>query len=152
CAESPEALGLHSRFVRSARLQPPPASPEFIPWVRDTVRTLGIRAIVPSEFFLLGLRPALAEFQDLLPFFDPTLLELAFSKADLVWGVEGDPHLPPSLVVEGEVPALEDLARLGMPLWLKADGVHGRAGAPSRVQRLAGAAEARAELERWLPR
>ncbi|MGZ6035267.1 MAG: hypothetical protein ACXWLG_07490, partial [Myxococcaceae bacterium] len=68
CAESPDALGLHSRQVRSARVHPPPASPDFIPWVRETVRALGIRVIVPSEFFLLGLRPALAEFRHLLPF------------------------------------------------------------------------------------
>jgi len=152
CAESASALGLHSRFVRSARVQPPPATPEFIPWVRDTVRTLGIRAIVPSEFFLLGLRPALGEFQHLLPFFDPSLLELAFSKADLVSALEGDPHLPPSMVVEGEVPSVEQLARLGGPLWLKADGVHGDAGAPNRVLRVDGPAKARAELARWLPR
>ena len=151
CAESAEALGLHSRFVRSARVHPPPASPDFIPWVRGTVRALGIRAIVPSEFFLLGLRPSLEEFRNLLPFFDPGLIELAFSKADLVSVLEGDPHLPPSLVVEGRVPAAVDLARLGAPLWLKADGVHGRGGAPSRVLRLASVEEARAELARWLP-
>ena len=59
CADSPDALGLASRFVRSARVHPPPASPEFLPWVRETVRALGIRAIVPSESFLLGLRSAL---------------------------------------------------------------------------------------------
>ena len=151
CAESPEALGLHSRHVRSALIQPPPASAEFIPWVRQTVRALGIRAIVPSEFFLLGLRPALDEFRHLLPFFDPSLLELAFSKADLVRALDGDPHLPPGLVVEGELPPVETLARLGGPLWLKADGVHGRAGAPSRVLRVSSPAEAHAELGRWQP-
>ncbi|MGZ6163204.1 MAG: ATP-grasp domain-containing protein [Myxococcaceae bacterium] len=151
CAESPDALGLHSRQVRSARVHPPPASPDFIPWVRETVRALGIRVIVPSEFFLLGLRPALAEFQHLLPFFDPALVELAFSKADLVAALEGDPHLPPSLVVEGRVPSAAELGALGTPLWLKADGVHGRAGAPSRVLRAETAEEARAEIARWLP-
>ncbi|HSP19235.1 MAG TPA: polysaccharide deacetylase family protein, partial [Myxococcaceae bacterium] len=151
CAESAEALGLHSRFARSARVHPPVASPEFIPWVRETVRALGIRVIVPSEFFLLGLRPALGEFQQLLPFFDPALIEIAFSKADLVSALEGDPHLPPSLVVEGGVPAAADLVRLGAPLWLKADGVHGRGGAPSRVLRTATLEEARSELARWLP-
>ena len=151
CAESAGALGLHSRFVRSARVQPPPASPEFVPWVRDTVRALGIGAIVSSESFLLGLRPALGEFQHLLPFFDPSLLELAFSKADLVSALEGDPHLPPGLVLEGELPSLEQLDRLGHPLWLKADAVHGQAGAPSRVLRVEGPAEASAEVGRWLP-
>ncbi|MGZ6028190.1 MAG: ATP-grasp domain-containing protein, partial [Myxococcaceae bacterium] len=39
----------------------------------------------------------------------------------------------------------------GTPLWLKADGVHGRAGAPSRVLRAETAEEARAEIARWLP-
>ena len=78
-------------------------------------------------------------------------MELAFSKADLVSALEGDPHLPPSLVVEGAVPTVEQLGRLGRPLWLKADAVHGRAGAPSRVLRVAGPEQARDELARWLP-
>ena len=56
CADAEDALGLHSRFVRSAELHPPYASPEFIPWVRQVVQRLGIRAIVPSELFLLALR------------------------------------------------------------------------------------------------
>ena len=150
CAESAEALGLHSRYARSARLQPSPASEEFLPWVRETVRALGIRAIVPSESFLLGLRPGLGEFRHLLPFFDPALLQLAFSKADLVSALEGDQHLPPSLVVEGEAPPVERLAALGRPLWLKADAVHGRGGAPSRVLRVDDPAMARAELAPWL--
>ena len=151
CAESDAALGLHSRHVRTARVHPPPSSAEFLPWVRETVRALGIRAIVPSESFLLGLRPALDELQDRLPFLDPSLLQLAFSKADLVSVLDGDPHLPPGLVVEGEVPPPHRLAPLGGPLWLKADAVHGRAGAPSRVLRVEDAAAARAELARWLP-
>ena len=150
CAESADALGLHSRYVRSARVQPSPASEEFLPWVRETVRELGIRAFIPSESFLLGLRPALTEFRDLLPFFDPSLFELAFSKADLVSALEGDPRLPPSLVVEGEAPPVERLAAVGRPLWLKADAVHGRGGAPARVLRVDGPADARAELARWL--
>ena len=150
CAESPDALGLHSRWVRSARIHPAPASEEFLPWVRETVRALGIRAIVSSESFLLGLRPALAEFQHLLPFLDPSLLELAFSKADLVSALAGDPHLPPGLVAEGETPPIERLAALGAPLWLKADAVHGRSGAPSRVLRVDDPITARSEVARWL--
>ena len=151
CAESAEALGLHSRWVRSARVHPPTTSAEFIPWVRDTVHALGIRAIVPSESFLLGLRPALDELQHLLPFFDPAQFELAFSKAELASALAGDPHLPAGRVVAGEGPALERLARLGSPLWLKADAVLARDGAPSRVLRVDGPAEAHAELVRWLP-
>jgi predicted ATP-grasp superfamily ATP-dependent carboligase/peptidoglycan/xylan/chitin deacetylase (PgdA/CDA1 family) len=150
CAESGDALGLQSRWVRSARVQPSPASDEFIPWVRETVRALGIRAIVPSESFLLGLRPALSEFRDLLPFFDPALFELAFSKADLVSALDGDPHLPPGIVVEGELPSLQQLRALGLPLWLKSDAVHGRGGAPSRVLRVDDPDTAHAELGRWL--
>ena len=151
CAESAEALGLRSRWVRSARVHPSPASPEFIPWVRETVHALGIRAIVPSESFLLGIRPALAELQHLLPFFDPALFDLAFSKAELVSALAGDPHLPPSLVIEGGVPPPEALARLGAPLWLKADAVLARSGAPSRVLCVDRPEEAHAELVRWLP-
>src|SRR5262249_38669715 len=148
--ESADALGFHSRYAQSARIQPSPASEEFLPWVRETVRALGIRAIVPSESFLLGLRPALTEFRDLLPFFDPSRLELAFSKADLAFPLEGDPHLPPGLVVESEPPPLEQLVALGRRLWLKADAVHGRGGAPSRVLRVEDPVTARSELGRWL--
>ncbi|HZW89799.1 MAG TPA: ATP-grasp domain-containing protein, partial [Myxococcaceae bacterium] len=150
CAGSGDALGLHSRWAQSARIQPSPSSEEFLPWVRETVRALGIRAIVPSESFLLGLRPALTEFRELLPFFDPSLLELAFSKADLASALEGDPHLPPGLVIEGEVPPVERLVALGGPLWLKADAVHGRGGAPSRVLQVDDPVTARAEVARWL--
>jgi len=152
CAESAGALGLHSRHVLTARVHPPPSSPEFLPWVRETVRALGIRAIVPSESFLLGLRPALDELGHLIPFLQPSVLQVAFSKADLVSALEGDPHLPPGFVVEGEPPPVERLAQLGGPLWLKADAVHGRAGAPSRVLRVDDPALARAELGQWLDR
>jgi len=151
CAETEDALGLRSRQARSTRVYPAPASAAFLPWVRDTVAALGIRAIVPSESFLLGLRPALEEFRPLLPFFDPAAFEIAFSKADLVCALEGDARLPPSLVVHSTVPPAERLAALGRPLWLKADAVHGRAGAPGRVLRVAGPAEAEDELRRWLP-
>jgi len=151
CAESSEAPGLHSRWVRTSRIHPPPTSVEFVQWVRETVRAMGIRAIVPSESFLLGVRPALDEFQPLFPFFDPALFELAFSKAELACALEGDPHLPPGLVVDGEVPTVERLTQLGSPLWLKADAVLARDGAPSRVLRAHGPAEAQAELVRWLP-
>ena len=150
CAESADALGLRSRHVLTARVHPPPSSPEFLPWVRETVRALGIRAIVPSESFLLGLRPALDELRHLIPFLDPSALEVAFSKADLVSALEGDPHVPPGFVVEGEPPPLERLAQLGSPLWLKADAVHGRTGALSRVLRVDDPALARAELGHWL--
>ena len=151
CAEDAAALGLHSRHALTARVHPPTSSPEFLPWVRETVRALGIRAIVPSESFLLGLRPALDELGSLIPFLEPSVLQVAFSKADLVSALEGDPQLPPGFVVEGELPPVERLALLGGPLWLKADAVHGRAGAPSRVLRVDDPASALAELGRWLP-
>jgi len=151
CAGSEDALGLRSAYARSARVHPPPDSADFLPWLRATVQALRIRAIVPSERFLLAMRPALEELGHLLPFLDPALLEIAFSKADLFSALQGDPHLPPGLVVEGALPAHSDLAALGAPLWVKADAVHATDRGPSRVLRVRDAGEGRAVLARWLP-
>ena len=138
CADTADALGLHSRLVRSAEVHPPYASPDFIPWVRETVQRLGIRAIVPSELFLLALRPALGEFQA-----PPAVLRPLADGARLQQGGSGVRRWR---VIRTSRRAwwsrarcrrLEQLGRLGRPLWLKADGVHGRGrraepGAPGR--------------------
>jgi peptidoglycan/xylan/chitin deacetylase (PgdA/CDA1 family) len=113
---------------------------------------LGIRAIIPSESFLLALRPRLAQLSRALPFFDPALLELAFSKADLFARLAGDPHLPAGVVVEGSPPSLHALRRLGAPLWVKADAIHALAGEPSQVQQAATAERAQQVVLDWLPR
>jgi len=152
CADRPNALGLRSRYARTSQVHPESTSPEFVPWLEETLASLGIRAIVPSESFLLALRPQLPALQPLLPFFDPALLELAFSKADLFAHLAGDPHLPEGLVVEDSPPSLETLERLGSPLWVKGDAVHSRTGEPSRVQRVETPREAQTVVSDWLHR
>jgi peptidoglycan/xylan/chitin deacetylase (PgdA/CDA1 family) len=152
CSDRADALGLRSRYARTSRVHPALTSPEFFPWLRETLASLGIRAIVPSESFLLALRPHLSELQPLLPFFDPALFELAFSKADLFTHLSGDPHLPKGLVVEGSPPALDTLERLGSPLWVKGDAVHSLTGEPSRVLRAETPQEAQRVVSEWLHR
>jgi peptidoglycan/xylan/chitin deacetylase (PgdA/CDA1 family) len=152
CADRADALGLRSRYARTSRVHPAVTTPEFVPWLEDTLASLGIRAIIPSESFLLALRPQLSALRPLLPFFDPALLELAFSKADLFTRLAGDPHLPDGLVVEASPPSLDVLERLGSPLWVKADAVHALAGEPSRVHRAETPEEARTIISDWLSR
>jgi peptidoglycan/xylan/chitin deacetylase (PgdA/CDA1 family) len=150
CAEGADALGLRSRYARTAQVHPGLTSPEFVPWLMETLASLGIRAIVPSESFLLALRPHLLALRPLLPFFDPALFELAFSKADLFTRLSGDPHLPQGLLVEGSPPALDGLERLGSPLWVKGDAVHSLTGEPSRVLRVVTPLQAQRVVSDWL--
>lgn len=141
CAQSPQALGLQSRYRRTAVVCPEYGRPEFHDWLRRYVRDHGIRAIIPSEGFALAIRPAFAEFSGLIPF--PGREEIFYgglSKADVhrtltKAGGNAAANLPPSLCVDGPGPGVSDadLDRLGYPMFLKVDGCHSRAGEPGRV-------------------
>lgn len=141
------ALGLHSRLAAAAAVSPAYADPAYVQWARDYVRAHGIRAIVPSEGFLLAVRPALREFLPLFPLApDEDTLLAALSKARLLEKLlaAGAPHLPKTLLVElPQLPAEAELARLGAPLYVKLDGCHARDGSRGSTHRLESAAAAR---------
>jgi len=58
CASKPEALGLSSSFASHQVVCPAYDDRMFLPWLSTYVAQHGIRTIVPSEGFLLGVRPA----------------------------------------------------------------------------------------------
>jgi protein-tyrosine-phosphatase len=124
----------------------------FLRWLRGYLAANGIRAIVPSESFLLAVRPAFAELAQRLPC--PPSEEIAYagmSKQDLFDALvsQGAPHLPPSLVVDPieRLPSSLLLQALGPPLYVKADAVHARGRAPGVVLKAESAWEARRGAE-----
>lgn len=150
-----DALGLRSNFAARAGPCPPYGDPAFLDWLRGYVARYGIQAIVPSEALLLALRPAIEEFGPLLPFGDdPAILYAGMSKFDLFAQLEGQPHLPPTLLVRdgAQLPTRDALERLGAPLYVKVDGAHAREPENGFVRACASADEALAALQELAPR
>lgn len=149
-AQTPDGLGLKSRYNQSPAVCPSYRQPEFLDWLRRYIADHRIRAIVPSEGFLLAIRPAFTEFATLLPFSDrEEILYRGLSKADVYRtlasaGQGAKSHLPPSMCLQPSDPDVSesDLIHLGFPLFLKVDGCHSRSGEPGLVIRVRTAAEA----------
>ncbi len=67
CSANPAAVGLQSRYAFASHIHPAYGDESFLPWLRDCLQKQEIKAIVPSEGFLLAIRGAVAEFTDVLP-------------------------------------------------------------------------------------
>ena len=62
-----DALGFLSRFASRSLVHPPyHEQTAYLDWLAATVATEGIDLIVPSEAFLLAIRPAFERYQGLL--------------------------------------------------------------------------------------
>lgn len=140
CSTSEDALGLLSRYCSVPLVQPQQPA-EFFDWLKRVVAQYHVGLIIPSEGFLLRLRPNLKHFQALLPI--PGNEALAFaglSKFDLfkLCAEHGlTDALPPYLLLE-DTKVLPDAARLdamGSPLFVKVDAVCSIAGQGSQVFR-----------------
>jgi predicted ATP-grasp superfamily ATP-dependent carboligase len=161
CSSRPDALGFRSRFARTGIVHPPFGDAAFLPWLREYVRTRGIRAIVPSDELILAIRPAFAEFAQLLPVgLAEAALYAGLSKTSVFRRLvhDGDvapgEHMPPTLLVDGrhELPSVSQLRGLGSPLYLKVDAAHSTFGEGSRVVIAPDAQAARERLAALLPR
>lgn len=137
CSWQPAALGLKSNFATHSAVHPRYESPDFIPWFRSYVSEHDIKLVVPSEGFILGIRDQFDEFSHLLPLpNDADVVYKGFSKYDLFAGIEAatasghkcDQHLPPYLLIDegADAPSAEAITALGLPVFLKADGSHGK--------------------------
>ena len=151
CSSKPTAAGLASRFNREPTTCPGYGSAQFLPWLRTLVRERALDAIVPTEGFLLAIRPAFDEFARLLPLVPPAeVLYPCFSKCDVVgtFVASDDPllvkHVPASVVLrQGDDPRSRlEQADLGTPIWLKGDALHATRGPLSAVRRAASLEEA----------
>jgi len=62
-----DALGCLSAFAKKGHQCPSYDSAEYLPWLRATISTYQIAAIIPSEGFLLAIKHHFAEFAPLMP-------------------------------------------------------------------------------------
>jgi len=131
CSAVRDSLGLRSRYATSAALCPDYNDAKFIPWLRHYVSQNNIRAIVPSEGFLIALRANFDEFAELIPFGAcARTIYAGLSKFDLFATLlqrpESATQLPPTLLVPNpsQLPDMAELDRLGYPVYIKTDGVY----------------------------
>lgn len=125
------AIGLKSRFAKSAIVHPPYDDPAFPGWARDYVALHNIAMIVPSEGVLLALRPVFDAFRNLLPVTDDqTALYRGFSKTETVQAfMDADAslglmdHHPASTLIDlSDGPATPDLPPSSTGYFVKAEG------------------------------
>jgi hypothetical protein len=144
CSSDVRALGLASRYNRRPAVCPRYSDREFLSWLRGYVTAHGVRAIVPTEAFLVAVREQIEEFRASLPLLPPTaILYRCFSKYDVLQSfldaAPGDAvrrHLPPAVLLDSGTAAQKaDLSALAAPYWIKADAVHGLAGGQGFVRR-----------------
>jgi len=158
CATNANALGLSSKLAAHSVVCPDYGDGDFIPWLRDYVREHDVGAIVPSEAFLLAMRPAFSEFSHLLPVpRDEELVYRALSKYDafhVLRGAPGAEHIPPTLFVSDDqpLPSRSDLETLGAPLYIKVDGCHARGREGSAIHKVLDAKKALHLIEDLLAR
>lgn len=159
CASNADALGLQSNFVTRSACCPAYDDPKFLAWLDAYVGEHDIRCIVPSEGFLLAIRPVFERYAPLLPIKpDPELIYGSLSKsvviARLLETPETAAHLPPTLFIhEGDpLPTEAELAPLGLPIFVKGDGADDREGNANVVAPENSPAAARARIEVLLQR
>ncbi len=154
CSANPAAVGLQSRYAFSSHIHPAYGDESFLPWPRDCMQKQEIKAIVPSEGFLLAIRGAVAEFADVLPGLpdEPTVYD-CLSKArvaEILQSSNADAFLPPSCVIDSQRKPVgpEELAHFARPFFVKTDAVLAKRGGDSQVLRGQGCALS-ARIDHW---
>lgn len=160
CASSDRsnAIGLRSNYsYRSLNYPSYDANPiAFKDWLYTTIKEEGISAIVPSEGVLLAIRDDYRRLQPLLPFCrDEAIVYRGMSKCDLFENFNSPSlktRLPPFILLhpDSQPPTNEQLAQLGMPLFIKADATHASGVGDSVVKRCTNVSEAQTVLHQLL--
>jgi hypothetical protein len=128
-AASPDAVGLHSRYARHKVVGPGFGDPAFCDWLAAYCRENAIAMIVPSSGVLHAVRPRFHEFSPLLPVSsDPAAVYRAGDKIAAYRAYEAAPaqfklleHHPGTIVATRDsIPGYEALARLSLPIYVKA--------------------------------
>jgi hypothetical protein len=142
---SPNAIGFGSRYADACLLQPPytPAEP-FLEWLDHVIKQNAIDCIIPTEGFLLAIRPRVERYHHLMPIPQGAdAMYQAFSKFDLFssfLAAESDTqlssNLPPTALITPSATSPDALENNAAPYYLKADACYARNGAHSIVARL----------------
>lgn len=149
CSSRADALGLSSSFAHASVVCPAYDDPGFLDWLRNYVQAHRIRAIVPSEGFLLAIRPVFDDYAALLPLrTDAELVYGSLSKSVVIARLLETPataaNLPPTRFIRDDdpVPDEAELEVLGLPIFVKGDGAddrHGNANVVAAEHSVAGA-------------
>ena len=161
CSSQPKAIGFFSNYLSHGVRCPKYGSGQFVAWLRSYCARHDIRCIVPTEPFLLDIRPAFAEFAGLIPVSaDESIVYDGLSKWELfsklgsarAGRAEIDSHLPQHVLALGTSPLSESTAlqQLAAPLFVKADGCHARDTHESIVVTVAEASAAEAQASMLL--
>ncbi|GJL54358.1 MAG: hypothetical protein NPIRA02_14900 [Nitrospirales bacterium] len=149
-----DALGFSSSYCHASYQQPSYDNPEeFITWLNKILKQEHIDVVIPSEAFLLVIRPWFQHFQHILPTpKSQRLVYQALSKCDLFQAsIEGgfQEHLPPFALLgeEDALPSEDELHLLGEPLFLKVDAVYARDESPGDVVKCQTSRIAREQLK-----
>src|SRR5688572_7395108 len=132
CSQRADALGLRSNYASRRTVCPHYDCKDFVSWLTDYIREHDIRAIVPSEGMLLALRSLFDEFSGLFPLSRcADTVYAGMSKFDLFKSFLKDAELqigisPAMLIDVSSIPSLNELACLGLPLYVKADAVYAK--------------------------
>lgn len=133
------ALGLFSNFASEALVSPDYDSGEYADWLGRLVSEKKINVIIPSEGFLLAIRDEYERFGDLMPGkVDQRTVYSCLCKSDVFGSfIKAQPdsplrkHIPKTLIVTDTVAPEDDLAELGLPIWIKVDAFYDRKGGGS---------------------
>ena len=142
CASNPDALGLQSRYASVGVHCPAYTDPAFHDWLSTYVADHRIESIVPSEGFLLAVRPHFERYAPLMPIpGDADKVYHSLSKSAVLASLLSTPetaaHLPPTLIWTPDQPLPDPaaLAALGTPLFVKGDGADDTRAADNFVAR-----------------
>lgn len=142
-AHRADAIGLGSRLAARRVVAPPPASPEFTPWLLEYVKTNAITGVLPVGV-LFASRSTFAELAPLMPVARD---EAAVYRSLTKYGVFAQllasdsaaarANLPPTILVDeaAGLPSRARIAEMPAPYFIKVDGVHSATGRPSAVIR-----------------
>jgi|APEBP8051073058_1049385.scaffolds.fasta_scaffold02853_3 Predicted ATP-grasp enzyme len=149
CSPQGNALGFHSNYCRLSRVQPDYGDTEaFGQWLDALLAEHVVELIIPSEAFLLAIRPRFEHYRHLLAFSgDDSRVYAGLSKFDLFASCRAaglDDCLPPYILLaeNDALPTQDCLAALGSPLFIKVDGTYARQRQGGAVVRCADATQA----------
>ncbi len=130
------ALGLNSNYAAASYVCPSYSDKNFLGWLREFIAEQKIDAIIPSEGFLLAIYPDFDHYKNLIPgHVDKETIYKCLCKSDVfhsfISAQEQSPvrrHIPETIVVTGNdtVPDVDQLKKLGLPIWIKVDAYYAR--------------------------
>ena len=151
---STEALGCRSNYATHHHLSPDYNSPDYYPWLKQLIETHAIKAIIPSEGFLLAIRDHFDELSDLIPINnDSNIVYGCLSKSHVFDAfIRSDntvvkQHIPNTLILnDSDDINWESMQDWQWPLYIKGDGFDGKNHNGSLVKRVSTPQQAEATL------